>query len=89
MIETKFEQSGDALIMDMKGHASFAEMGKDPVCAGASILAMTVAQCVRNMSEEKKLTLFCRLAAEYYDDFRISEETANMGYYTYPLIYPR
>lgn len=54
MIDTKFKTEGDALIMDMKGHASFAEMGKDPVCAGASILAMTVAQCIRNMGDERK-----------------------------------
>ena len=41
------------------------------------------------MSEEDRLTLFCRLAAEYYDDFRISEETALAGNYFYPMIYPR
>ena len=39
------------------------------------------------MSEEDRLTLFCRLAAEYSDDFRISEETAQTGNYSYPLIY--
>ncbi|MBQ7750006.1 MAG: hypothetical protein IJR77_02135 [Bacteroidales bacterium] len=39
------------------------------------------------MSEEDRLTLFCRLAAEYCDDFRISEETAQTGNYSYPLIY--
>lgn len=54
MIDVKFEASGENLIMEMKGHASFAEMGKDPVCAGASILAMTVAQCVSYLSMEKK-----------------------------------
>lgn len=31
--------------MRVQGHASFAEMGKDPVCAGASVLAMTIAEC--------------------------------------------
>ena len=41
------------------------------------------------MSEEDKLTLFCRLAAEYYDDFRISEDTSQIGNYSYPMIYPR
>ena len=52
MIDVKFEASGENLIMDMKGHASFAEMGKDPVCAGASVLAMTVAQCVGHLGME-------------------------------------
>ena len=41
------------------------------------------------MSEEERLTLFCRLAAEYYDDFRISDEIAQAGNYSYPMIYPR
>lgn len=54
MIDVKFEATGESLIMDMKGHASFAEMGKDPVCAGASILAMTVSQCVAHLGMEKK-----------------------------------
>ncbi len=81
MIKAKFEISGDALILDMKGHASFAEMGKDPVCAGASILAMTVAQCVRNMCDEGKLLkaptirikngrvlVVCKPRAEHYTE---------------------
>ena len=41
------------------------------------------------LSEQERLTLFCRLAAEYYDDFRIAEETAETERYSYPLIYPR
>lgn len=41
------------------------------------------------MSEEERLTLFCRLAAEYYDDFRISEDTSQIGNYSYLMIYPR
>ena len=41
--------------MDVKGHAGFAEMGKDPVCAGASVLAMTVAQCAEDMHGYGKL----------------------------------
>lgn len=41
--------------MEVIGHASFAELGKDPVCAGASVLAMTVAQCVKCMEEAGRL----------------------------------
>lgn len=55
MVCAKFAVENGSLIMDMKGHASFAELGKDPVCAGASILAMTAAQCVRGMEAEGKL----------------------------------
>lgn len=41
--------------MDVRGHAGFAELGRDPVCAGASVLAMTVAQCIQCMAEDGKL----------------------------------
>lgn len=57
MVNVKFDYDVPAgvLVMDVKGHAAFAELGKDPVCAGASVLAMTVAQMVRNMQDEGKL----------------------------------
>lgn len=41
--------------MEVRGHAGFAELGRDPVCAGASVLAMTVAQCVKCMEEAGRL----------------------------------
>lgn len=37
---------------------------------------------------EERLNLFCRLAAEFYDDFRISGEYRDIGQYSYPLIWP-
>lgn len=51
MVTAKFEYGKDSgyLSMQVKGHAGFAELGKDPVCAGASVLAMTVAQCAEHM----------------------------------------
>lgn len=57
MVDSKFEYSPDIgfLSMTVKGHAGFAELGKDPVCAGASTLAMTVAQCIECMHEDGKL----------------------------------
>lgn len=59
MISAKFlliaSGNGKSILMDVKGHASFAEMGKDPVCAGASILAMTLTQCVKDMEAAQKL----------------------------------
>lgn len=54
MINVRFEAVNGSLILDMKGHAAFAELGRDPVCAGASVLAMTAAQCVRNMETQGK-----------------------------------
>ena len=56
MIDVRFEAlKGEVLILDMKGHAGFAELGKDPVCAGASVLAMTVSVCTETMHREGKL----------------------------------
>ena len=48
-----FLRQDEAIEMRVNGHAEFEELGKDPVCAGASILALTVAQCVDMMAEAK------------------------------------
>ena len=57
MISVSFEQDGEkgVISMECRGHAGFAELGKDPVCAGASVLAMTLAQCVKSMEEAGRL----------------------------------
>lgn len=47
--EFRTETESGTIIMDVKGHAGFAEMGKDPVCAGASVLALTCAQVIEDM----------------------------------------
>lgn len=56
MTTVKFacEKETGIIRMDVKGHAGFAEIGKDPVCAGISVLALTVAQVVDSMSDEGK-----------------------------------
>lgn len=41
------------------------------------------------LTEEDRLTLFCRLAAEYYEDFHITEDFRETNDFRYPLIYPR
>ena len=46
MIEVTFTESGKKLSLRLEGHARYAEVGKDIVCASASILAYTVAQYV-------------------------------------------
>ena len=57
MISVRFEENKErrVLSMEVRGHADFAELGKDPVCAGASILAVTAAQCVKSMEEAGRL----------------------------------
>ena len=41
------------------------------------------------LSAEDRLTLFCRLAVEFDEDFRITDEFREAGNFIYPLIYPR
>lgn len=53
MIRAKFEQTegGKALALTVDGHAHYDDVGKDIVCASASILAYTVAQSVKSMHD--------------------------------------
>ena len=56
MVTAEFRYTPEGVfVMEVKGHASFADLGKDPVCAGASVLAMTVAQCAADMGESGML----------------------------------
>lgn len=57
MVYATFHHLADrnAYVASVDGHAGFAEMGKDVVCAGASMYAMGLAQCVMQMHEEGKL----------------------------------
>ncbi len=57
MIRVSFQTDREQglLRMELRGHAGFAELGKDPVCAGASVLAMTVAHCVTVMEKAGRL----------------------------------
>lgn len=44
-----------AIELRCQGHADFRELGKDPVCAGASVLAVTAGQCAETMHEAGRL----------------------------------
>ncbi len=50
-----FDTERNAFEMRVQGHADFAELGKDPVCAGASVLAFTAAQVVDLIDREQLL----------------------------------
>ena len=54
MVKAVFENNRETgtMRMSMHGHAGYDELGKDPVCAGASVLAFTLAQYVSNLEEE-------------------------------------
>ena len=42
--------------LEVKGHSGYAEVGKDIVCSGASILTYTVAQLLFEMDASGRLT---------------------------------
>jgi hypothetical protein len=43
----------------------------------------------QQMTDEKKLVLFCQIAAQYLDELSVSEEYHWYGTIKYPLIYPK
>ena len=57
MIEVEFytKKKDGSIHMRMSGHADTAPKGKDLVCAGATTLAYTVAQCIEFQWQEGEL----------------------------------
>lgn len=51
MIKVTFTESPQKLSLRLEGHAGYAEVGKDIVCASASILAYTLASIVDSFDE--------------------------------------
>ena len=56
MIKVTFTESGNKLSLRLEGHAGYAVIGEDTVCASASILAYTVAQYIKDMYGSGKLS---------------------------------
>ena len=58
MIKVKLSQNDEkkTLSLRLKGHAGQAEVGKDVICASATMLAYTVAQMVKYMENDNKVT---------------------------------
>ena len=57
MIKVTFTESWDKLSLRLEGHAGYAEIGKDIVCASASILAYTLASIVESLDEDATISL--------------------------------
>ena len=51
MLKVTFTESGKKLSLRLEGHAEYADIGKDIVCASASILAYTLASIVDSFDE--------------------------------------
>ena len=57
MLQATFNHLKDrsAYVATFDGHAAFADIGKDVVCAGASMFIFGLTQCVIQMGESGKL----------------------------------
>jgi len=55
MINAAFITKDGTLKLGVNGHSNAAPAGQDTVCAGATTLAYTLAQCIRFMHSEGKL----------------------------------
>jgi uncharacterized protein YsxB (DUF464 family) len=56
MIKVTLTSEGNKLSLRLAGHAGYAEIGKDIVCASATILTYTVAQLILEMNAYGQLT---------------------------------
>lgn len=102
MIEIKYNTTEKgSLRLTVTGHARSAPKGEDLVCAGASILAMTLAQCVSSADEDKKLkckptlklkdgdcVIWCLPKDKHYNEIRTQFETVVKGYNFLSFNYP-
>lgn len=104
MIHVDLEENKDkkVIILRMKGHAQFADAGKDVICAAASILVYTVAQTVSYMFSDGKLRrkpcirlakgdalVAVRPREDYYEEALYAFFIAQVGYGLLARNYPQ
>ena len=104
MVKATFEHLADrgVYIAQVRGHANFDELGKDVVCAGASMYAMGLAQCVLLMREEGKLIktptlkvgngevfVVAKPKPEHEEELRHYFAMAQVGYRLLEAAYPK
>lgn len=90
-----------SLRLEVTGHARSAPKGEDLICAGASILAMTLAQVISFAHADKKLkcsptlqledgncVIWCLPKDKYLDELRTEFETIVTGYDFLSMNYP-
>ena len=101
MIRITFTERDNILSLRLEGHAEYAEVGKDIVCASASILAYTVAQFVMEAEHRGNLvtpaqiclnpgnaTVACEPIKEAFPTLQSVYAFAEMGYSLLAHNYP-
>lgn len=102
MLKVLIATEGKILGLRVKGHAGYAEVGKDIVCASASILAYTVAQIVRDAESRGDLAsppkirlkkgdtmVVCEPKKKAYNAMQDAYSFANVGYALLAHNYPQ
>ena len=97
MLNVTFTTEGEKLSLRLEGHAGYAEIGKDIVCASASILAYTLAAIVENHGidtyinlESGDTTIECVCTDHpLMDVIRDAFNFANVGYSLLAHNYPQ
>ena len=75
MLNVTFTERGEKLSLRLEGHAGYAEIGKDIVCASATILAYTVAQFVKEAEHNGDLASPSEIRLDIGDTFISCEPT--------------
>ena len=103
MIKVKFfvNKPKGKIEVTVKGHANAAEKGEDLICAGASVLSLTLLQVFRTMENMKFFNtkiranvkegytkLVCSPKTEYYDTVLNSVVTIKTGFDVLCTMYP-
>lgn len=89
MVKATFQhiKAQNAYVAEVKGHAGFAELGKDVVCAGASMYAMGLAQSVLQMRQAGKLQKIPNVRVKNGEVFVVAkpkpEHEAELRHYFY------
>jgi uncharacterized protein YsxB (DUF464 family) len=102
MIKVTIATEGEKLSLRLEGHAEYAEVGKDIVCASASILAYTVAQFVMEAENKGDLVspphiqmdsgnalISCEPCEDTYEAVQNAYLFAKMGYAILEHNYPQ
>lgn len=89
MIKATFQhlRGQNAYVAEVKGHAGFDELGKDVVCAGGTMYAMGLAQCVLQMRQAGKLQKIPSIKVKKGEVFVVAkpkqEHEAELRHYFY------
>lgn len=97
MIQIEKKREGGRIVLDVRGHAGYAEMGKDIVCAACSTLICTLLGQMQRLEDREEAVLceniqeagHCRMALELCSpEAKASYDTIMTGFQMLADSYP-